>query len=74
METHSSTHVGAILDHACDEFDSCSYWNIEDYLAEDESVPCIIKVPMNGMKQLETQIYASSAAEVIENVNMAKKN
>ncbi len=73
METHSSTFTGAMLDKASDEFNSNSYWNIEDILAEEEMVPCVIRVPMSKMKLMETQTYASSSIEAFENMKNGKK-
>lgn len=50
--TATSTLLGT-LGWACDEANSTDYWNIDDILAEEESVPCTFKIDAKGLGYLD---------------------
>ena len=44
--------IEAITNPSCEK-DSRDYWNLDDILAEEESVPCIFKFEAKGLGYLD---------------------
>jgi hypothetical protein len=49
----TSSTLTAFLSTACDHGQSNDYWNLDDILAEEETIPCNFKVDAKGLSYLD---------------------